>query len=147
MNVGLSEFPEETTPFVTVNPSPWGVLIVDDEPSIRFLLERCCALNGLRPFLAASGAEALEIYRQEENKIGVVLLDVRMPGMSGPDTFEALRRLSAQVRCCFMSGDLGDYTAEELRRRGALHVYSKPLPLQELMAALRAIVANLDGPC
>jgi DNA-binding NtrC family response regulator len=123
------------------------VLVVDDEPAIRVLLERCCTLNGLQPFLAAIGAEAMEIYRREGEKIGVVLLDVRMPGMNGPDTLEALRRLNPQVRCCFMSGDPGEYTAEDLRQRGALHLFSKPLPLRELIEALQAILANPGTPC
>ena len=146
MSAALSHLPTETIPSPTVSPIPQSVLIVDDEPAIRVLLERCCTLNGLQPLLAASGAEAVEIYRREGEKIGVVLLDVRMPGMSGPATLEALRRLDPQVRCCFMSGDLGDYTAEELRQRGALHLFNKPLPLRDLIAALQAIVANPSAP-
>jgi DNA-binding NtrC family response regulator len=146
MSAGLSDLPAETTPPRTVSPIPQSVLIVDDEPAIRVLLERYCMLNGLQPVLAASGAEAVEIYRREGEKIGVVLLDVRMPGMSGPATLEVLRRLNPQVRCCFMSGDLGDYTAEELRQQGALHLFNKPLPLRELIAALQAIVASPSAP-
>ncbi len=147
MSVGLSDLPVDTTPAPAVSPVPQGVLIVDDEQAIRSLLERCCALNGLRPFLAAGGAEALDIYRRDGERIGVVLLDVRMPGMSGPETFAALRRLNPEVRCCFMSADLGDYTAEELLHDGALHLFSKPLPLQELIDTLRAIVAPPGDPC
>lgn len=101
---------------------------------------------GLQPFLAASGAEAVEIYRREAEKIGVVLLDIRMPGMDGPETLEALRRLNPQLRCCFMSGDPGEYTFEDLRRRGALRLFSKPLPLRELFAALQGLVANPADP-
>ena len=123
-------------------PAPAGVLIVDDESTIRSLLGRCCVLNGLQPFLAAGGEEAVEIYRREGAKIGVALLDVRMPGMSGPDTLEALRRLNPQIRCCFMSGDLGEFTPEELHRRGALYLFDKPLPLRELIAALRTVLAG-----
>jgi DNA-binding NtrC family response regulator len=142
MSVGLIALPVETKPVPTVNPVLRGVLIVDDEPAIRLLLERCCVLHGLQPFVAASGAEAVEIYRREADKIGVALLDVRMPGMSGPEAFEALQRLNPGVRCCFMSGDLGEYTAEELCRRGALHVFHKPLPLQELITVLQTLLAT-----
>ena len=118
-----------------------GVLIVDDEPMILTLLERSCALSGLQTYLAASGEEAVEIYRRQGDSIGVVLLDVRMPGMSGPATLDALRRLNPDVRCCFMSGDRSDWAAEELLGRGALHLFNKPLPLRELIATLRDAVA------
>lgn len=138
MSTALSDPPWERA----VSSVSRGVLIVDDEPMILNLLERCCTLSDLQPYLAASGEEAVEVYRRQGDRIGVVLLDVRMPGMSGPATLDALRRLNPDVRCCFMSGDPGDFTAEELLGRGALHLFNKPLPLRELIAALQNAVAG-----
>jgi len=118
------------------------VLLVDDEPLILNFLERYCVLNTLQPYPAASGEEAIEVYRAHKDEIGVVLLDVRMPGRNGPATLDALRRLNPHLRCFFMSADPGEYTAEELLKHGALGLFNKPLPLQELFAALQAAVAG-----
>jgi DNA-binding NtrC family response regulator len=121
------------------DPAPIGILIVDDEPQVRELLGRTCSSNGFHPILAASGEEALTLFSAERDRIDVVLLDVRLPGISGPATLDALRAIDPEVRCCFMSGGLGDVTPEELLQRGARHLFEKPFNLQELIDILRQI--------
>jgi DNA-binding NarL/FixJ family response regulator len=58
--------------------------------------------------------------------IDVVLMDVQMPGLYGPQTFTLLREIDPHVRCVFMSGNTGRYSAEELIALGASRVLSKP---------------------
>lgn len=115
------------------------VLVVDDEPVIRSLLDRALRASGFQPILARSGREALEVYAEQKGDIDLVLLDVRMPELNGPETFQALLQLDPEVRCCFMSGDLGGYTADELRAEGALHLFTKPFPVGEPAATLRRL--------
>src|SRR5262249_44574063 len=119
-----------------------GVLIADDDPFIRGLLRCFCAAEGFRCYLADGGEEAVELYRSHRGEIDVVLLDVRMPGLGGHATLAALRGLDPGVRCCFMSGDLGDHTAEELVALGACHLFSKPLNLRELAQTLRRVASR-----
>jgi CheY-like chemotaxis protein len=87
--------------------------------------------QGFQVFTAASGQEALEVLARFRGKVNMVLMDVRMPGLDGPDTLTALRRVTPGVRCCFMSGDLGHRTPEELLRLGAERVFYKPFPVSE----------------
>lgn len=125
---------------------PPSILVVDDEPLIRDLLSRYLELQGFRVLVAESGREAVQRYLNERG-VGLVLLDVRMPGgLDGPATLAALRYLDPQVRCCFMSGDLGTYTAEEIVRSGALALFQKPLQLSELATSLRRLLASPARP-
>lgn len=117
-----------------------AILVVDDDRDIREMLQRVLEMDGFAPRLAASGKEAIELYRQQPRDIALVLLDVQMPMLDGPQTLDALRRLDPQVRCCFMSGDTGDYTAESLLGRGAGHIFQKPFRLEEFCLVLRRMV-------
>src|SRR5262249_45350297 len=78
-----------------------------------------------------------EAYRRHGRAVAAVLLDVRMPGLDGPQTLAALRRLDPAVRCCLMSGEPGGYTAEELLRPGADGLPGQPVALGELAARVR----------
>lgn len=117
-----------------------AILVVDDEPLIRELLRLVLQQRGFRVLLAADGREALALYQAERSTIALVLLDVRMPGLDGPQTLDALRQVNLAVRACFLTGHAGDYTEEELLQRGALRVFAKPFHATELEAGLRQVI-------
>src|SRR5262245_38673653 len=89
-------------------PATPSVLVVDDDPGVRRLLDRALPLHGFRVRLAAGGPEALDVFEAHHPDIDLVLLDVRMPTLDGPATLAALARIKPDVRCVFMSGDTGD---------------------------------------
>jgi CheY-like chemotaxis protein len=122
-----------------------GVLVVDDEGCVRGVLGIGMRRAGFAVWLAADGREALDLYRRHRESIDVVLLDVLMPGLDGPQTLAALRELNPQIRCCFMSGDLGGYTEERLRRLGAAAILQKPFRLDEVADVLGQLASN--GRC
>ncbi len=100
--------------------------------------------EGFSVWLAADGQEALELYRHHCETIDVVLLDVRMPGLDGPQTLAALRKITPQIRCCFMSGYLGNYSEAKLRDLGAATVFAKPFRLAEVAQVLENLARNGD---
>lgn len=119
---------------------PAGVLVVDDDGLIRSMLATGLRQQGIHVWLAANGREAVEIYSQHAGAIDLVLLDVRMPGLDGPQTLAALEKIDTRVRCCFMSGDTGTYTSRELHRPTVVRVFRKPFRLDdvaEILAELR----------
>jgi DNA-binding response OmpR family regulator len=127
---------------------PLGILIVDDDPSVRAMLEMGLRHHGFVVSLASQGQEALVLYRDHAQEIDIVLLDVRMPGMDGPQTLAALRQINPQVRCCFVSGETGDYTQEALLALGAAHYFKKPFSLSGVTQVLRQLVENTPPkPC
>jgi CheY-like chemotaxis protein len=117
-------------------PRTYGILVADDEPSVRGVLSVTLRQQGFAVWLAADGWEALDLYWQHAPAIDVVMLDVLMPGLDGPQTLAALQELNPQVRCCFMSGHLGDYTEGRLRELGAAIVLPKPFRLDEVTQVL-----------
>lgn len=119
-----------------------AVLVVDDEPGIRTLLQAALPRYGFQVFLAASGQEALAAYQEHRTAITAVLLDVHMPGLDGPQTLRALRAIDPQLPCCFMSGGLGAYREEELLALGAARVLSKPFNLLEVAQTLKDLIAT-----
>jgi DNA-binding NtrC family response regulator len=120
-----------------------GVLVVDDEHHVRIMLQMGLERDGFEVHLASSGREAVQLYQKHRDCIDVVLLDVRMRGLDGPQTLDALRELNRNVLVCFMSGGMGAYQAEELRRRGAADVIAKPFHLDQLVNVLRHLVAGV----
>jgi DNA-binding NtrC family response regulator len=116
-----------------------GVLVVDDDPAMLGLLHAVLLREGFTPWLAENGQVAQEVYERHRAEIAVVLLDVCMPGLDGPQTMAALQRINPDVACCFMSGHTGGYSPEDLRARGALHFFEKPFSLDEIGRVLRQI--------
>lgn len=122
-------------------PASTGILVVDDDDPVRTLLHVGLERHGFQVWLAASGPEALDVYRQHAARIAVVLLDVRMPELDGPQTLRALRQLDAEVCCCFISGHTGDYSEASLLELGAAHVFTKPFHLADIVPILRQLAA------
>ena len=71
------------------------ILIVDDEPSMRLLLQAELEDEGYRVLTAATGEEALDLFDRQAPDL--VALDIKMPGMGGIRTLERLRERSLQV--------------------------------------------------
>lgn len=129
-----------------------GILVVDDEEPIRRLLQLVLQRQGFEVWLAADGSQALKLYDRFRTQIDLVLLDVRMPGLNGPQTLAALRQLNPEVPCCFLTGQAWEYSERQLRGQGAVQVFAKPFALEELATSLWLLAtqtgnqeAELDG--
>jgi two-component system OmpR family response regulator len=126
----------------TTRPKP-EVLVVEDEPAVRQCLAVVLRHYGFAVREAGSGERAVEVYERHRDTIAVVLLDVQMPGLDGPQTFALLRDINPAVRAVFMSGNTGVYSAEELLALGACHVLGKPFrSLDEFAGRLWQLATN-----
>ena len=75
-----------------------------------------------------------------------VTLASTSPGLGGLQTLAALRTITPDLRCCFMSGDTGQYTEEDLRKLGAAHVFLKPFRVQEVADILHQVLQCSHWP-
>ncbi len=89
------------------------LLLVDDEPAVRGVAVALFARLGYRTLVASNGQEALEIYQNHREEIGLVMLDLTMPVLSGRETFVELRKLNCEVPVLICSGYLVDLNAFE----------------------------------
>jgi CheY-like chemotaxis protein len=119
-----------------------GILLADDDAAVRSLLEVALRQHGFAVWAAANGQEALELFRCHQAEISAVLLDVRMPCLDGPETLAAMQAADPTVCCCYMTGDSGGYTSEELLASGAVCVFKKPFRLGEIVSALERLAGK-----
>jgi len=116
------------------------VLVVDDEPSIRALLKAILEQRGHRVDAVADGRAAIE--RVSAHRYGVILLDVRMPDMSGLEVFQRIKGIAASIasRVVFLTGDvMADDTRALLEQTGA-PALAKPFQSHELLQAIEGIL-------
>jgi two-component system cell cycle sensor histidine kinase/response regulator CckA len=107
-----SEIPAPQPPVPRAMGGTETILVVDDEPGIRRLVTTVLRRRGYRMIEAASGAEALALWRTHGAETGLVITDMIMPdGMTGAALADALCALKPQLKVVFTSG----YCAEEVR--------------------------------
>ena len=114
------------------------ILIVDDNRSMVETLRDILGLRGWTCDVAYSGEEALE--RVEADEPRVVLMDIKMEGMNGVDTFRALRRRHPDLKVVLMTAYSAAGLVEEARREGVLEVLNKPIDPRALDALLERAV-------
>src|SRR5512135_1805397 len=106
------------------------VVIVDDDESVRWVLKKSLEKEGIEAVLAKDGSEALE--QLKESDIAVVLMDIRMPGMSGFDVLEKIRSEYRDSSVIIMTAQATMQNAIEAMRRGAFDYITKPFDLDEV---------------
>jgi two-component system response regulator AtoC len=92
---------------------------------------------------ASSAVAAVRVVTQ--TRPDLVLMDVRMPGLSGVEALKTMKALAPQVAVIMMTAFARDDLAEEARRAAALAVLPKPLDMERLLALLTQ-VARSEGP-
>jgi RNA polymerase sigma factor (sigma-70 family) len=111
------------------------VFVVDDEPSIRDSLQRLIESVALRVETYGSASEFLEAYRPDTP--GCLVLDVRMPGISGLDLQDRLAERKIDIPIIFMTA-YGDVPmAVRALKAGALEFLQKPFNHQELLDCIQ----------
>lgn len=113
------------------------VLIVDDDPTQRRLIEGVLEKNGIRSHLASGGKEALDILAEGADKIDIMLLDLNMPEMSGIEVLEAIRPLDYGVPVIVLTGQGGVETVVSAMRAGACDFVVKPASPERLKVSIQ----------
>lgn len=115
-----------------------GVLIVDDEEDLRNIAMNLLEIEGMNTFTAKDGRTALELFREHQNEIDVVLLDLTMPGMSGMETLAALRKLNPELPAIVMSGYSATDPRVDLKEATINAFLQKPFDLNDLLQKVSA---------
>jgi signal transduction histidine kinase/ActR/RegA family two-component response regulator len=112
------------------------VLVVDDEVPILSGTRRLLERRGYRVLTAEGGPEALQLAQNAATPIDVAILDLRMPGMSGAETFGPLVAAHPRIRVILGSAYELDADARALLGRGAVDFVRKPFSVDDLGAAI-----------
>ncbi len=116
------------------------VLVVDDDPSIRRILQRTLERFGYTVIAAADGAEAVSIYAQRRDEVALVITDMMMPVMDGAETMHELRRVSPLLPIIAMSGMTPDGMLAEATDAGLQRFISKPFATEQLLQVVREVI-------
>ena len=114
------------------------VLLVDDEDAVRRGLARVLTGLGFTVLAAGSGAEALEIAGSHQGALDLLVTDVQMPGMQGPDLVRRIRAIRPGVKALMISGYPGMAGLEKTRELGGVRVLEKPFTREAPADAARS---------
>ena len=113
------------------------ILVVDDDEGIRESMRQAIRHEGYACWAAASGDEALRFL--EEKHVDLVISDIRMPGLSGFELTEIVKK-KYDTDVIIITGYGKDFQYEEAIKKGASEFILKPIRLQELLVRLRRVL-------
>ena len=123
-------------------PAGGAVLVVDDESSVRDISRRVLTRAGFEVIEAADGASAVKRYAESKGRIRCVLLDMSMPGMGGPETFQAIRELDPTARVVITSGHCESDVHSLFPPAALAGFLQKPYDLASLVRVARTVAAG-----
>jgi two-component system, cell cycle sensor histidine kinase and response regulator CckA len=121
------------------------VLLIDDDLLVLRTAERLLERAGFRVTTASSGFAARELLAQDNGGIEVIITDVVMPGMSGPQLIAERRTVGDQRPVVYMSGYTGDAMPLPQAPEADALLVSKPFTSATLIAAIRQAMAQSSG--
>jgi len=120
------------------------ILIVDDEPDMRMALANVFNRMGHRVFEAPDGPAALKFFSRE--KVDLVLLDIRLPGMDGIEILRKLRESDKTTPVIMVTGYGSVESAVEVMQLGASHYLAKPFSNHELKNIVEKALSGQEVP-
>lgn len=128
------------------NPSATGdgrdtILLVEDERPVRELTRQFLELNGYCVLEAKDGPDALRVADGYSGRIQMLVADVMMPGISGPEVSRQLLQRRPETKVLYVSGYAGDAIPRGRNLEAGAHFLQKPFKLEELARKLREILA------
>ncbi|MBI2841365.1 MAG: response regulator [Acidobacteria bacterium] len=122
------------------------VLVVEDDDDVRRFVVTALQLHGHSVFAAPSPRHALDVYERHADSIGVILLDVVMPGMTGVELLTYFRRVRADTPVIFMTG-CTPASLERVIQEPCVHgILSKPFRMEDMLMCVHRAMSLGSEP-
>ncbi|MCC6919501.1 MAG: response regulator [Alphaproteobacteria bacterium] len=118
------------------------ILLVEDDDAVRGLTARALEMRGYEVLKANGGEEALEILTSVNKHIHLMVSDVVMPGMDGPEVAKAARAMRKDLKVIFMSGYAEDSFRKQAEMDEEVHFLPKPFQLNDLAAKVKDVMSS-----
>jgi PAS domain S-box-containing protein len=132
----------DPTPAQFVDKGIETILMAEDDPALRKLSRIVLESFGYKVILAADGEEAVRKFTVHNEEIGLVILDMMMPKMTGVEAYKAIRNIRPEVKALFLSG----YSADKLTGTGlsadGMESIMKPISPRDLLRTVRRVLDN-----
>lgn len=121
------------------------VLVADDEPDVLELTAEILKGLGYQVLTAKDGAEAVEIYEQQQGAVDLLLLDVMMPKLSGPNAAKKIRAKNPDIPILFCTGYSPDEMQDEMKEIANFHLIGKPIKFEALSSLVKRTLNKATG--
>jgi len=118
------------------------VLLAEDDQVARSSLVRVIEKEGWRVLAAADGEETIKLFRQ--NKVDIVLLDIKMPKKDGIQTLKELREITKDFESIILTGYGNEIDAINAMRNGAINFLRKPIDLDQMLISIEKAIEKLS---
>lgn len=115
------------------------VLVAEDEELVRNVVVQILEDAGYRVLVAADGREAVRVFKEHSSQVALVLFDVIMPRLTGPEAYSEILLLNSSVPVIFTSGYSNAHTFADVQRLGA-KVFAKPYRPDALLREVRRVL-------
>jgi len=113
-----------------------NILVVDDEEEICRMFTKWLSSEGHRVKSALTGKKAIDLVKKKH--FDIVFLDIVMPGISGVNTLEEIKKISPKTKAIMITGRLLDkHLLNKLRQRGASGFLQKPFKMEDIMEFIK----------
>jgi two-component system, response regulator, stage 0 sporulation protein F len=118
------------------------ILIVDDQPGIRVLLQEVLKKEGYDIHTAGSGLEAVELLTQQS--FDALLTDMKLPGMNGVEILQHIQPNATQMVIMMMTAYGEMELIEQAKSLGATHFFTKPFNIIEVRETINKLLKDHD---
>lgn len=117
------------------------ILVIDDEDTIRFVIRHALSIVGMEVLDAESAEQGLQILVSRPD-VNAVVLDLRLPGMSGTVACGKIKEIAPSMPVIISSGFVSEMDEEVLTKCGVRAILKKPYPIELLVEKLQALSPN-----
>jgi len=121
------------------------VLFVDDEEMIIDVSKEMLKTLGYEVLTARNGREAIEVYKENRDRIDIVIMDMIMPEMGGGEAYDRLKEINPDIKVLLSSGYSINGQAKEILERGCNGFVQKPYSIKDLSRTIREVL-DKDQP-
>ncbi len=119
-----------------------SVLVVENEPFMLEAIEDILDSVGIKVFSATDGHAGIATYIDNKDKIELVILDMRLPGLAGPEILEMLRSINPFVKVIIASGYEKHEVERQLKRQTTDYFLRKPYDAQSLLSTVQSVLGH-----
>jgi CheY-like chemotaxis protein len=136
------EVVNEKTPIWEIARGTEAILLVEDEKIVLEVNREMLESMGYKVYAVGSGQEGIAVYLEKRNKIDLVILDMVMPGISGGEVFDRLRKINPGVKVLLSSGYSLNGEAQHIMDRGCNGFLQKPFQIEKLSRKVREMLGK-----
>ncbi len=120
------------------------ILVVDDAAVVLQMIQDTLTSYGYKVYAADTASTALQLFEQHKDEIDLLISDVIMPEMHGPEIYYRIQATSPDIPVLFISGYADGFTLEEVRSMESVSFLQKPFTVRNLIRMVRNILGASD---